>query len=316
MVGFRVRHVGTRNTFRDAGKPLLRHHVQVQQELDRLTALIERQGVIVVSGAGMSTDSGIPDYRGPSGAALRRHAPMTFQSFTRDSEARHRYWARSHVGWPMMRDALPNSAHRAVAALEGDGALCGVITQNVDGLHGAAGSRRVVDLHGRLDQVICLDCRDVTPRNDLARRLDDANPGWRYRPGVTNPDGDVELSDDDIHGFVMVPCERCGGVLKPDVVYFGENVPNARVTTAYAMVEEADALLVLGSSLHVYSGRRFVTRARERGLPIAIVNQGPTKGDDLADIRIDAPLGDVLPQLINGMAGASAGGSVQRQARG
>ncbi len=272
-------------------------------DLDRLADLLDRRNVIVLSGAGISTDSGIPDYRGPSGAALRKHAPMTFQAFTRDPAARHRYWARSHVGWPLMRGALPNVSHHAVAALEASGAVSGVITQNVDGLHSAAGSRDVIDLHGRLDRVVCLDCGGITARDEVAGRLDEANPGWRSRPGLVNPDGDVDVSDDDVARFVMVDCEACGGPLKPDVVYFGENVPKDRVDESYRRVDECAALLVLGSSLQVYSGRRFVTRAAERGIPVAIVNQGPTKGDDLADVRVDAPLADVLIEAAGMPAG-------------
>lgn len=268
-------------------------------DVARLTGLLGRGGVAVLTGAGVSTDSGIPDYRGPSGAALRKHAPMTFQAFTRDPQARHRYWARSHVGWPTMRDAQPNVCHRSLADLQGRGQVIGVITQNVDGLHSRAGSAGVIDLHGRLDRVICMSCQDVTTRNRVADRLDGQNPGWRFRPGLVNPDGDVELSDDDVARFVMVDCERCGGPLKPDVVYFGENVPKSRVDDSYRFVDHANALLVLGSSLHVYSGRRFVTRAAERGIPVAIVNQGPTRGDELADIRIDASLSEVLLELVS-----------------
>lgn len=264
-----------------------------------LGAVLESGGALVLSGAGISTDSGIPDYRGPSGAALRKHAPMTFQAFTRDPVARHRYWARSHVGWPTMRDAQPNPSHHAVAALEAAGSVRAVITQNVDGLHTAAGSGQVIDLHGRLDRVICLECRALTSREEVADQLDDANPGWRSRPGLMNPDGDVEVSDDDVARFVMVDCRECGGALKPDVVYFGENVPRQRVDDAYRLVDEAEALVVLGSSLHVYSGRRFVVRASERGIPVAIVNQGPTKADALADIRLDAPLAEVLVAVTN-----------------
>lgn len=266
-------------------------------DVDRLADLLDRGSVLVLSGAGISTDSGIPDYRGPSGAALRKHAPMTFQAFTRDPAARHRYWARSHVGWPTMREAPPNASHEVVAGLEERGAIFGIVTQNVDGLHTRAGSRRVIDLHGRLDRVVCLSCTAVTARDHVAGRLDDANPGWRSRPGLVNPDGDVEVSDEDVARFTMVDCEACGGPLKPDVVYFGENVPKDRVDESYRWVDEAAALLVLGSSLHVYSGRRFVVRAAERGIPVAIVNQGPTKGDDIADIRIDAPLAEVLVRV-------------------
>ncbi len=264
----------------------------------RLTQLLQAGGVVVLSGAGISTDSGIPDYRGASGAALRKHAPMTFQAFIGDPEARHRYWARSHVGWPMMRDARPNAAHHAVAAWQEAGVVTSVVTQNVDSLHAKAGSPEVVDLHGRLDRVVCLDCSIIESREVIAERLEAANPGWRHLTGAINPDGDVDLTDADVRQFTMVSCTRCGGVLKPDVVYFGETVPRDRVVNAYARVDEAQSLLVLGSSLHVYSGRRFVLRAVERGIPVAIVNQGPTRADDVADIRIDGSLGEVLVSVL------------------
>jgi NAD-dependent SIR2 family protein deacetylase len=264
----------------------------------RLTQLLQAGGVVVLSGAGISTDSGIPDYRGASGAALRKHAPMTFQAFIGDPEARHRYWARSHVGWPMMRDARPNAAHHAVAAWQEAGIVTSVVTQNVDSLHTKAGSPEVVDLHGRLDRVVCLDCSIIESREVIAERLEAANPGWRHLTGAINPDGDVDLTDADVRQFTMVSCTRCGGVLKPDVVYFGETVPRDRVVDAYARVDEAQSLLVLGSSLHVYSGRRFVLRAVERGIPVAIVNQGPTRADDVADIRIDGSLGEVLVSVL------------------
>ncbi len=264
----------------------------------RLTQLLQAGGVVVLSGAGISTDSGIPDYRGASGAALRKHAPMTFQAFIGDPEARHRYWARSHVGWPMMRDARPNAAHHAVAAWQEAGIVTSVVTQNVDSLHTKAGSPEVVDLHGRLDRVVCLDCSIIESREVIAERLEAANPGWRHLTGAINPDGDVDLTDADVRRFTMVSCTRCGGVLKPDVVYFGETVPRDRVVDAYARVDHAQSLLVLGSSLHVYSGRRFVLRAVERGIPVAIVNQGPTRADDVADIRIDGSLGEVLVSVL------------------
>lgn len=259
-----------------------------------LAALLEAGGVVAVTGAGISTDSGIPDYRGPSGAALRRHAPMTYREFTQDPAARHRYWARSHAGWSMMKRARPNDGHRAVATLEATGVVDAVITQNVDGLHQAAGSRSVVDLHGRLDRVACLDCGEVVNRARIEERLVAANGEWSLEAGTANPDGDVELTDMQVADFVMVDCEACAGPLKPDVVYFGETVPRDRVRVSYRHVDEARSLLVLGSSLHVYSGRRFVQHAAERGIPIAIVNQGPTRADDRATIRVDAGLSEVL----------------------
>ena len=265
--------------------------------MDGLVDLVARGGVVVLSGAGISTESGIPDYRGPSGAAMRRHAPMTHQSFVRDPDARRRYWARSHVGWRIMRTARPNAGHEAVANLERAGRVVGVITQNVDGLHQAAGSRQVVDLHGRLDRVMCLSCGSRRTREDVDRRLSDVNAEWRTTVLAHNPDGDVDIPDSDLDRFTMVDCPDCGGPLKPDVVYFGDSVPRDRVEESYALVDVASSILVLGTSLHVYSGRRFVVRAAERGIPVAVVNQGPTRADEDAALRIDAPLGRTLSEL-------------------
>ena len=278
-----------------------------------LAALVAGRGVVVLSGAGISTESGIPDYRGPQGA-LRRHAPMTYQEFTGSEEGRRRYWARSFVGWRHVNKAEPNDGHRVVAVLERAGFVDGVVTQNVDGLHAAAGSRTVVDLHGNLDRVVCLRCGDLTDRALLDDRMRAANPGFEdvaraalARPGAdgeVNPDGDVALPDDAVAGFVVVPCLACGAdALKPDVVFFGETVPRDRVERCLAMVDAARALVVLGSSLTVMSGYRFVLRAAERGTPVAIVNQGPTRGDAKASVRLDAPLGEVLPELERRLAG-------------
>jgi NAD-dependent SIR2 family protein deacetylase len=223
---------------------------------------------------------------------------MTYQAFTRDPVARRRYWARSHVGWRLMTRAQPNDGHRAVAELERRGLVVGTITQNVDGLHQAAGSRRVIDLHGRLDRVVCLGCGDATTRADLDARLAEANAQWRATITAVNPDGDVDLPDEQLDGFTVVGCARCGGVLKPDVVYFGENVPAQRVEDAYAWTTSASSLLVLGSSLTVFSGRRFVARAARDGVPVAIVNDGPTRGDEHAALKIAAPLGPTLAALV------------------
>ncbi|MCI4066586.1 NAD-dependent protein deacetylase [Micromonospora sp. R77] len=270
---------------------------------DALTDLVAPGGVVVLSGAGLSTESGIPDYRGPSGVA-RRHTPMTFQAFTRDADARRRYWARSHLGWRMIARAAPNDGHRAVARLETAGLVTGVITQNVDGLHQAAGSGAVVELHGRLDEVVCLDCGNLTSREELDRRLREANPGFDADVAAVNPDGDVELPDAAVAGFRTVDCAFCGtGMLKPDVVFFGETVPAARVADCFALVEQARALLVLGSSLTVMSGRRFVIRAAKLGIPVGIVNQGPTRGDGYAAVTVDRPLGAVLPDLADRVTG-------------
>jgi NAD-dependent SIR2 family protein deacetylase len=263
-----------------------------------LADLLADGGALVLSGAGLSTDSGIPDYRGATGS-LRRHTPMTWQTFTRDPRGRHRYWARSFVGWRQIAGARPNPGHRAVAALQRAGAVGDVITQNVDGLHQAGGARDVVELHGGLDRTVCLACGDVADRAALDVRLREANPG--FRPEATdevNPDGDVELPDEALDGFVMVDCLACGGgPLKPDVVFFGETVPRDRVDTCFGLVDQARSLLVLGSSLTVMSGYRFVIHAAKRGIPVAIVNSGPTRGDAKADVKVDAPLGAVLPEL-------------------
>jgi NAD-dependent SIR2 family protein deacetylase len=261
-----------------------------------LAGWIADGGVAVLSGAGLSTESGIPDYRGPSGAA-RSATPMTYQAFTRDPVARRRYWARSHLGWRTIGDARPNAGHEAVARLQRLGVLDGIVTQNVDGLHTAAGASDVVELHGNLARIVCLDCGERTPRAELEGRLDAANPGFAAAVSAVNPDGDVEIDDADLDGFVVVDCAACGGMLKPDVVYFGETVPPDRVAASFALVCAARTLLVLGSSLTVMSGRRFVLRAARDGIRVAIVNQGVTRGDPYAGLKVDAPLGAVLTGL-------------------
>ncbi|WP_184618082.1 NAD-dependent protein deacetylase [Sphaerisporangium krabiense] len=263
-----------------------------------LADMLATGDVVVLSGAGISTESGIPDYRGPSGA-LVRHTPMTYQTFTGDVAARRRYWARSHIGWRTIAGAAPNDGHRAVAALQRRGLLSGLITQNVDGLHQAGGAGDVIELHGSLDRVVCLGCGDLTSREELHERLALANPRFGAEAREVNPDGDVDLPDAEAERFRTVGCRACdGGVLKPDVVFFGETVPPGRVSRCYALVERAGLLLVLGSSLTVMSGRRFVLRAAKLGIPVAIVNQGATRGDDYATLTVDARLGDVLPETV------------------
>jgi NAD-dependent SIR2 family protein deacetylase len=270
--------------------------------LDELADLVADGDVVVLSGAGLSTDSGIPDYRGATGS-LRRHSPMTYQTFTRDPRGRHRYWARSFVGWRQIHAARPNDGHRAVADLQTAGLVRGVITQNVDGLHQAGGARDVVELHGGLDRTICLGCGDVADRSELDERLRAANPDFGPRVDEVNPDGDAEVPDEVLDGFVMVDCLACGGgPLKPDVVFFGETVPRDRVEHSFGLVEQARSLLVVGSSLTVMSGYRFVLRAAKLGLPVAIVTVGPTRGDAKASLRLDAPLGVVLPELAGRLA--------------
>ncbi len=250
-------------------------------------------GVLVLSGAGISTESGIPDYRG-EGGSLSRHTPMTYQDFTADAAARRRYWARSHLGWRTFGRARPNAGHRAVAAFGRHGLLTGVITQNVDGLHQAAGSEDAVELHGSLDRVVCLSCGAPSPRRELARRLEEANPGFAPVAAGINPDGDADLTDAQVGDFRVVPCAVCGGILKPDVVFFGEAVPPSRVEHCRALVREAASLLVLGSSLTVMSGLRFVRQAAEAGKPVLIINRDPTRGDRLALTRVALPLGTAL----------------------
>jgi NAD-dependent SIR2 family protein deacetylase len=229
---------------------------------------------------------------------------MTYQTFTRDPRGRHRYWARSFVGWRQIREARPNDGHRAIGELQAAGHLGGVITQNVDGLHQAGGATGVVELHGGLDRTVCLNCGDVASRVALDERLQAVNPHFGARSDEINPDGDAELPDEVLDGFVMVGCLACGdGPLKPDVVFFGETVPRDRVEHCFGLVEAAGSLLVLGSSLTVMSGYRFVLRAAKLGIPVGIVNVGPTRGDAKADVRVDAPLGVVLPALAARLAG-------------
>lgn len=263
----------------------------------RLQAWLDRyQRVFMLTGAGISTDSGIPDYRDASGA-WKRPAPVTWQAFTGDPAVYRRYWARSHVGWPRFSAARPNTAHRCIAALQAAGRLSMLLTQNVDGLHQVAGCRAVIDLHGRLDAVLCLGCGDRQPRADLQPRLRASNPDWRPGTGEAAPDGDADIAADAEASFVAPYCQKCGGLLKPDVVFFGENVPRARVTAAQEALLDSDALLVIGSSLMVYSGYRFAALAAKAGLPLAILNRGTTRADPLATLKLDADIGATLAAL-------------------
>lgn len=264
--------------------------------LVHLADLISAGGVCVLSGAGMSTASGIPDYRGPS-RQERRSAPIQFHEFRDKAAARQRYWARSAVGWKWIQAREPNPAHHTVAKLERRGFVESVITQNVDGLHQRAGNQRVVELHGSLSQTICMVCGTVEPRRQFQARLLALNPGFAVAVAEVAPDGDAEVPEDLMDGFVVPTCARCGGVMKPDVVFFGESVPGERVRQAFDLVDEASLLLVLGSSLTVFSGFRFVKHASKRPIPIAIVTQGETRGDALADVKIEARLEELLPRL-------------------
>jgi NAD-dependent deacetylase sirtuin 4 len=283
----------------------VRGPADVRRDVDRLLSFLGGKATMVLSGAGCSTESGIPDYRGPRLSSPRRQ-PMRYQEFMRDPSARARYWARSAVGWSRIDRARPNATHRALAQLELEGWIGGVVTQNVDGLHQAAGTRNLIELHGSLADVRCTLCRRVEPRRSLQRRLEALNPvvssmTWRFAP-----DGDAEVDGAVEREFSVPGCEECGGVLKPDVVFFGESVPRDRVAEGWRLYEASDALLVLGSSLAVFSGRRFVLRAVKEERPVAIVNLGSTRCDESASLKIDRRLGDVMPRLIDALIDGSA----------
>jgi NAD-dependent deacetylase sirtuin 4 len=267
-------------------------------DLDSLAALVRGRRIVALTGAGCSTESGIPDYRGPD-TPPRTRPPIQHREFMDEAETRHRYWARSTLGWSQFSTAAPNAAHAALAALEGAGSIAGVITQNVDSLHGAAGSRAVVELHGALARVRCLACAAMTTRDALQARLLAANPGWlaRAHGAAIAPDGDSDLPEALVREFTVVACAACDGTLMPDVVFFGGTVPRPTLDAAWQLFDQGEVLLVVGSSLAVFSGYRFVRRAAERGVPIAIVNRGPTRGDDYAHVRVDARAGFALTAL-------------------
>ncbi|MFC9995128.1 NAD-dependent protein deacetylase [Nocardia sp. NPDC127526] len=272
-----------------------------RSQLHQLLDLLSGRRVAVLTGAGISTDSGIPDYRGPDTPPRN---PMTYQQFVGDPVFRQRYWARNHVGWRYMDAARPNPGHRALARLERAGVVTGLITQNVDLLHTKAGQRSVIDLHGVYARVRCLACEALISRMTLADRLEAANPGFAEAARITGlevaPDADAVLTDTE--SFRMVDCGRCGGMLKPDIVYFGETVPKDRVADSYALVDAADALLVVGSSLTVMSGLRFARHAAKTGRPVVILNHGRTRGDELAALTIDAGCSPTLTALADALA--------------
>ncbi|BBZ43197.1 NAD-dependent protein deacetylase [Mycobacterium parmense] len=268
-------------------------------ESPELIALLACRRVAVLTGAGISTDSGIPDYRGPDSPPSN---PMTIRQFTSDPLFRQRYWARNHVGWRHMDDTLPNPGHRALAALERAGVVSGVITQNVDLLHTKAGARNVVNLHGTYARVVCLSCGHTMSRAALADELEALNPGFIERAAKVGglavaPDADAVVGDTT--SFRYLDCPHCGGMLKPDIVYFGESVPKETVDQAFSLVDGADALLVAGSSLTVFSGYRFVRHAAARGMPVAIVNRGRTRGDHLATVKVDGGCSELLALLLD-----------------
>ncbi len=270
------------------------------QALEVAVDLISGKRLAVLTGAGLSTDSGIPDYRGP-GSSPRN--PMTYQEFVGSEANRRRYWARNHIGWSHLRHADPNAGHVAIAVLERRGLLSGLITQNVDRLHEDAGSINVVDLHGRFDQVVCLSNGHTFTRRLIAAILEEINPGFleaALESGVVEmaPDADATVEDHQlITSFVMAVCPVCGGTLKPDFVYFGENVPKDRVARAYEMVDNADALLVAGSSLTVQSGLRFVRHSAKAGKPVVIINRGTTRGDEFAELKLELGVSGALDYL-------------------
>jgi NAD-dependent SIR2 family protein deacetylase len=273
----------------------------VNASLDALATLLDGRRFVALTGAGCSTESGIPDYRGQGRAGPRN--PIQHDAFLRRADVRQRYWARATLGWTRFSGARPNAAHQALAALEEAGHLAGIITQNVDRLHHAAGSRRVVELHGALAEVRCLGCGAVAPRGEVHERLVDENPGWLDHAATISPDGDAELSDEAVAAFRVVTCARCDGALKPDVVFFGGTVGEPTMTAAWSLFGEGEVLLVVGSSLAVYSGFRFARRAHELGIPVALVNDGPTRADELAEVRLAARAGEALPRLVRALVG-------------
>ncbi|PQJ33554.1 NAD-dependent deacetylase [Salinibacter sp. 10B] len=267
---------------------------------ESLTRLFRNRSVAVLSGAGVSTESGIPDYRGPE-TKNTDHTPIQYREFLEEPETRRHYWARSAVGWPTFDAASPNEGHRALAALEAAGLVTGIITQNVDRLHQAAGSERVVELHGALAEVRCLNCGALSSRRTLQERLTQLNPGWSARAADLAPDGDANLPRSATRSFRVPDCRSCGGILKPHVVFFGENAASDRVEEAWSLLAASDALLVAGSSLTVYSGFRFVRQAAQTDRPVGIVNLGETRGTPLASVHVDGKTGEVLPQLVNAL---------------
>ena len=271
-----------------------------------LVALLAGRRLAVLTGAGISTDSGIPDYRGPDSPPAN---PMTIRQFISSRDYRRRYWARNHLGWRHMAGREPNAGHRALAALERAGVVNGVITQNVDLLHTKAGSRAVINLHGTYDRVVCLDCAHRMSRAELAALLEAANPGFTERAEqlgglAVAPDADAVVADTE--SFTFIDCPACGGILKPDIVYFGESVAKEVVQQSYSLVEQSEALLVAGSSLTVFSGYRFVRHAAALGIPVAVVNRGPTRGDELATVKVDAGCSPILTLLAEELIGSPA----------
>lgn len=280
------------------------HIMNLNQQLDQLHTFLHRhRRVLVLTGAGLSTASGIPDYRDKDGVR-RGRTPIQGPDFRKSEAVRRRYWARSMAGYPTLAQAAPNAGHRALAELEAAGRIHGIITQNVDGLHQRAGSRNVIELHGNIHGVLCLDCRTVHPRTGIQAWLAQANPSLVATGPAgevvpeARPDGDAELELDEFQHFLLPSCDACGGTLQPDVIFFGDNIPPERTAAALSLQEEADALLVVGSSLMVFSGYRFCKLAAQANKPIAAINLGKTRADDLIGLKVEASAADVLPLLL------------------
>lgn len=266
----------------------------------QIAHIMRGRRVTALTGAGLSTDSGIPDYRG-AGTRARTRTPIQFQNFVTSPEHRQKYWARSTLGWPKIRDTHPNQGHHALVSLEAGGALLGTITQNVDRLHHRAAAQRVVELHGALAEVRCLGCSAISSRDALQERLLALNPEVAQATAAVAPDGDADLEDPRITAFHVPGCLACEGILKPNVVFFGESVPAAVVKAAWSLYEESEVLLVLGSSLAVYSGYRFVRRATADGKPVVIITMGESRGDEEATVTWDQPLGEALPAIADAL---------------
>ncbi|XP_040015531.1 NAD-dependent protein lipoamidase sirtuin-4, mitochondrial isoform X2 [Xiphias gladius] len=265
--------------------------------LDQLQDFVARaRRLFVISGAGLSTESGIPDYRSEGVGLYARtdRRPMQHAEFVRSAKSRQRYWARNFVGWPQFSSHQPNSAHKALQQWEEKGKLHWLVTQNVDALHSKAGQKRLTELHGCSHRVTCLGCGAISAREELQRRFVALNPGWKAHAGAVAPDGDVFLEDEQVLHFRVPSCDDCGGILKPDVTFFGDTVKKGTVQFVHSRLAESDAVLVVGSSLQVYSGYRFLLAAGDRKMPVAILNIGPTRADHLAELKVNGRCGEVL----------------------
>ena len=275
---------------------------------NRLSRFIrEYPRLLVLSGAGVSTDSGIPDYRDEQGR-WKRKSPVTHQEFLRSPAVRRRYWARSMIGWPLMSNARPNAAHSALARLEAAGYVHSLVTQNVDGLHQRAGSGAVIELHGNIARVVCVDCHAQVSRHSVQQMLELANPQVLCTAAAIAPDGDADVEATELDTFTIPDCAQCGGILKPDVVFFGDAVPRQRVEATLTALRQADALLVVGSSLMIYSGYRFCEHAQRLGKPIAAINIGQTRADHLLEFKVERPCAEALSGLVDELALANVPG--------